>query len=187
MTPKLQAAAGLLGLMLLLPAHITALGCNSLKLEQQRLNSESLKMLKEAGTKFPEECLENMTSFNLPAKTLKAHHPEFATKAIHEILQGFFSILSSDLVKSDWEYTTKTRFLNMVHAQSTHQRCLRKDVTLGWSKEEWKTKLKLKKYFKRIWVFLKENGQSSCAWDILRLELQMGFIYTDILTQRMDI
>ncbi|XP_067321713.1 interferon omega-1-like [Anolis sagrei] len=184
MTPNL-----LLGLVLLLPAHLSALGCNSLKLEQQRLNSESLKMLQVAGRKFPEECLENMTSFNLPAKTLKGHRPEFATKAIGEMLQGYFSILSGDLVKSEWKPTIANRFLSMLHAQIERiQRCLaKKEATLGRSTTEWKTTLKLKKYFQRIRVFIKENGQSSCAWDILRLELQMGFTHIDILTQRMDI
>ncbi|XP_042311353.1 interferon beta-like [Sceloporus undulatus] len=186
MSPKTNENAGLLCLMLLLPAHITALDCNFLQLEQERFNLQSLNLLKEQSTKVPQECLENMTTFTFSTQILKIHQPELAAKAVHEMLQGFFGIFSSDLLKTDWEPTFRQRFLNMLYAQTERiKRCLAGKKRR--SQEEWKIKLRLKKYFQRMRHFLKEKGKDSCAWQSVKLEFRTSFIYIDILTKRMRI
>ncbi|KAH0627781.1 hypothetical protein JD844_008117 [Phrynosoma platyrhinos] len=189
MSPKTNENARLFCLMLLLPAHITALDCNFLQLEQERFNLQSLKLLKERSTKFPQECLDNKIMFNFPTKIMKIHQPELAAKAVHEILQGFFGILSSDLLKTDWEPTFRERFLNSLSAQTKRiQRChTEKMMMLKKNQEEWKIKLKLKKYFQRMRNFLKEKGQDTCAWESVKLEFWTSFIYINILTKSMSI
>ncbi|XP_062984484.1 interferon-like [Elgaria multicarinata webbii] len=186
MACKRYRLAGFMCLLLLLPAQVTALDCNFLKLQQQRFNSDSLELLKGMRMKHSPECLENMTAFDFPKKIVEIHQPWLATKAVHEILHGFFGILSSDLLQTSWAAAHRERFLNMLYAQTESiERCLAEAKRTRRRKDEWKNKLRLRKYFQRIRSFLKEKEHSRCSWESVKRELWTSFVYINILTKRM--
>ncbi|KAG8131317.1 hypothetical protein E2320_017844, partial [Naja naja] len=93
---------GLLCLVLLLAVPALGLHCNLLKWQQQRLNQQSMELLKGMKAKVPPECLRKMLEVSFPTKILRIRRPQAATKAILEMLRGFLHLFKEDHLKEEW-------------------------------------------------------------------------------------
>ncbi|XP_060540436.1 interferon omega-1-like [Pantherophis guttatus] len=186
---KIPVPMGLLCLVLLLTVPASGSNCNLLKLQQRRLNWQSVELLKGMKARLPAQCLRKMPAFSFPIQLLRIRQPQAATKAVLEMLQRFLHLLKNDHLWVTWETTLRKRLLEKLHAQTQRvQRCLEeRKPKLGKSQKEWMHKLQLMKYFRSIRNYLEEKGLDRCTQEFVRHEIQVDFMYLDRLTERMEI
>ncbi|KAL8204179.1 UNVERIFIED_CONTAM: hypothetical protein K2H54_068665 [Gekko kuhli] len=174
-------------LVLLLPALVAALHCDSLQQRQRMLNSQISELLRQGGASVPPECLAQLAAFNFPAKNLTAREPHLARGAAYEILRGFLGLLSSNPGQTGQATATQHRLLNALHAQSKRlQRCFGGDKTKPPSPDETSNKLILRRYFREIRIFLEEKSRSPCAGIVVQLGVRAWLPTLDALTQHMN-
>ncbi|NXI40538.1 IFNA2 protein, partial [Galbula dea] len=161
-----------IGLMLLYTTTISSLQCHHLHLQQRKMVKNSLQLLDKMGNKFPQHCLREKMSFRFPEKVLKPRQKEIVKVAIEEIFQHIFYIFSKNLTLAAWDGTALELFQNGLYQQIEQlEACvIKKQTHYFWSREL--NRLKLKKYFQKINLFLKDKQHSLCSWEISRAEMR---------------
>ncbi|NXT83559.1 IFNE protein, partial [Zapornia atra] len=168
-----------IGLIMLCTTTISSLQCNHLPLQQRKAIENSLQLLDKMGEKFPQQCLREKVSFRFPEQVLKPRQKETATVAIEEILQHIFYIFSKNLTLAAWDGTALEQFQNVLYQQIEQlEACaITKQIHYFRSKEV--NRLKLKKYFKKIDCFLKDQQHNMCSWEISRAEMRRCLQFID--------
>ncbi|NWV00334.1 IFNA2 protein, partial [Upupa epops] len=155
------------GLVLLCITTIFSLQCHHLPLQLSKVIESSLQLLDKMGKKFPQQCLREKMSFGFPKLVLKPRQKETVKVAIEEIFQHIFYIFSQNLTLAAWNVTVLEQFQNGLYQQMEQlEACVIKK-----QKDCFQTKvntLKLKKYFKKIDLFLENKKYSVCSWEISR-------------------
>uniref|UniRef100_A0A8C0HBZ3 Uncharacterized protein n=1 Tax=Chelonoidis abingdonii TaxID=106734 RepID=A0A8C0HBZ3_CHEAB len=164
-------------LMLLFSSKISCLDCNRISVLQTRMNRESLEHLEKMGGNFPFQCLKEKTVFK-PRDILKIRlsQKENAKEAIQQILQELFHIFNNNLTQAAWNETSIKEFQNGLHQQIEKlEKCLsaemEKEITYPGNEN-----LLVRKYFQRTDAFLTEKQYSSCASEIIHVEVQRCFL-----------
>lgn len=174
-----------IGLILSCTTIISSLQCNHLPLQQRKVIENSLRLLDKMGKKFPQQCLREKMSFKFPAQVLQPRQRETVGVAIEEIFQHIFSIFSKNLTLAAWDGTALDEFQNGLYLQIEQlETCVTKKHThYRWSKEA--SRLKLKKYFKKIDCFLKDKQHDLCSWEISRAEMRRCLQLIDKVTRKL--
>ncbi|XP_050801400.1 interferon beta-like [Gopherus flavomarginatus] len=177
-------------LILLFSTEISSQLCTMLHFQQNKMNKESLELLKKMSGNFPSQCVNERAAFKPTQKVveLSVSQKDNAQMAIQEILQEIFNIFSKNLTPSAWDGVSVVRFQSGLHQQIQRlEACLRtqmeKELTNPESEDLQHTTWRVKKYFQGIDAFLKENQYSLCAWEIVRVEIQRCFVLIDKLTR----
>uniref|UniRef100_A0A674INW3 Uncharacterized protein n=1 Tax=Terrapene triunguis TaxID=2587831 RepID=A0A674INW3_9SAUR len=150
-------------LVLLFSTEISSRLCTMLHFQQNKMNKESLELLKKRNRNFPSQCINERAAF----------------KPTQDILQDIFNIFSKTSPK-----------VGLYQQIQGLEACLRaqmkKDLTNPESKDLQLTSQRVKQYFHGIDAFLKEKQYSLCAWEIIRMEIPSCFVLVDKLTRRLS-
>ncbi|XP_067412300.1 interferon beta-like [Emydura macquarii macquarii] len=179
-------------LVLLFSTEISSQHCTMLHFQQNKVNQESLELLKKMSGNFPSQCMNDWTAFQptLDVVKLSQYQTENATVVIQEILHEIFTIFTKNLTQSAWDGSSIVRFQNGLYQQIQRlQACMRaqteKELPNPESQDIQLTSRTVKKYFQGIDAFLIEKQYSLCAWEIIRMEIPRCFILLDKLTRRL--
>ncbi|XP_039398743.1 interferon beta-like [Mauremys reevesii] len=88
--------------------------CTMLHFQQNKVNKESLELLKKMSGNFPSQCKNERVAFKPTQDVvqLQVSQKENAKVATQEILQEIFNIFSKNLTRSAWDGTSIVRFQN---------------------------------------------------------------------------
>uniref|UniRef100_A0A8C4YB67 Uncharacterized protein n=1 Tax=Gopherus evgoodei TaxID=1825980 RepID=A0A8C4YB67_9SAUR len=161
-------------LTLLFSIEISSQLFTMLHFQQNKVNKESLELLKKMSGIFPSQCIRERTAFKPTQEVSQVplFQKDNAKIAMQEILQEIFNIF--------------IRFQNRLYQQIQQlEACLKaqmeKDLTSPESEDLQHTSWRVKQYFQGIDAFLKEKQYSLCAWEIIRVEIPRCFELTDKL------
>ncbi|NWR90632.1 IFNA2 protein, partial [Furnarius figulus] len=174
-----------MGLVLLCTTIISSHQCNHLPLQQRKVIENSLRLLDKMGKSFPQQCLREKISFRFPKQVLHPGQKEIVRAATEEIFQHIFYIFSKNLSLAAWDGTALDQFQNGIYQQIEQlESCvIKKHTRYCWSKEV--SRLKLKKYFKKIDCFLKDKQHNLCSWEISRAEMRRCLQLIDKMTRKL--
>nr|XP_032629334.1 interferon beta-like [Chelonoidis abingdonii] len=180
-------------LILLFSTEISSRLCTMLHFQQNKVNKESLELLKKMSGNFPSQCIHERAAFKPTQEVsqLSLFQKENAKVAIQEILQEIFNIFSKNLTQSTWDGTSIVRFQNGLYQQIQRlEACLRaqmeKDLTNPQSEDLQHTSRRVKQYFQGTDAFLKEMQYSLCAWETICMEIPRCFVLIDKLTRNLS-
>ncbi|NXA34649.1 IFN protein, partial [Eudromia elegans] len=172
-------------LLMLLPALHAALACTDLRVQQSTFNGDSLQLLRTMAPKRTALCLQHNAPFSFPDTLLTVSDPQQATLNILRILQHLLRILDSESLPRHWNRQAHQQLLNKLHHQIQQlQECLTGTTRHSQSQGTRNSRLAINTYFRHIQDFLSTHSHSSCAWDIVLLEVHTCFLHIDKLTLR---
>ncbi|KAF6327449.1 interferon kappa [Rhinolophus ferrumequinum] len=174
--------------------HILSLDCNSLDFHLRRLTWQNLRFLNSMSNSFPVECLRESKAFELPKEILSYTQPlkRDIRETFYEISKQAFNIFSRYAFQSIWEEKHLRQIQIGLDQQLQYlEQCLTEEEKENedmkqMEKDEGKhpgamvsqlSNLNLKRYFRRIGIFLKDKKFSHCAREIVRLEIIRCFYY----------
>ncbi|XP_038625361.1 interferon alpha-13-like [Tachyglossus aculeatus] len=173
--PFIMANLGLvqIALALLFSTSTVSLGC---RLLQTADVEQSLNRLDRMEGKSLLSCLKHRKDFQFPREVVEAGllQKENRAVAVHELLQQIFTIFSQNLSQTGWDQTEVENFLHGLHRQLEKlEVCMEEDTdSRQASKGSDVLRLRLKSYFRGISLYLRDKEYSSCAWEIVRVEVR---------------
>ncbi|XP_029775317.1 interferon epsilon [Suricata suricatta] len=146
-----------------------------LALFEQRVNRESLKLLSKLQSSSIQQCLPHRRNFRLPQQSVnpRRYQEGQALAILHEMLQQIFNLFRANISSDGWEESHVEKFLTELHQQLEYLEalagleCEQDSGTLGRDN----VRLQIKMYFRRIHDYLESQEYSSCAWTIVRVEI----------------
>ncbi|XP_058551208.1 interferon epsilon [Neofelis nebulosa] len=146
-----------------------------LALFQQRVNRESLKLLSTLQSSSIQQCLPHRKNFLLPQRSVnpRQYQKGQALAILHEMLQQIFNLFRANTSPGGWEESHVEKFLTELHQQLEYLETLtgleaEQDSSILGSEN---VRLPIKMYFQRIHDYLESQEYSSCAWTIVRGEI----------------
>ncbi|XP_041618666.1 interferon epsilon [Vulpes lagopus] len=142
---------------------------------QQRVNGESLKLLNSLQKSSIQQCLAHRKNFLLPQQSMNRHQYQKgqALAILHEMLQQIFNLFRANISLEGWEERHMENFLTELHQQLEYL-----EVLISLEAEQNSDilrsdnpRLQIKRYFLRIHNYLENQEHSSCAWTIIRGEI----------------
>nr|XP_027786666.1 interferon kappa [Marmota flaviventris] len=188
MTPKYTRLALLVDLFM---THILCQDCNLLKVHLSTFTWQNLMLLNKMSNSIPVECLREIHDFELPKEILLSTQPEKTNIKyfFYEMFTQAINIFSQNTFNSSWDEEQLVQLqINLYEQVEYLKQCLKKE---NKEKEDVKAdkkkhsgagvlplgNLKLRRYFSRIYNFLKDKTYSRCAWEIVRVEIRRCFYY----------
>lgn len=193
MTSKYIWFALLVGLFM---TPILSQDCNLLKVHLSTFTWQNVMLLSKMSNSIPEECLREIQDFKLPKEILLSTQAEKTNikYVFYEIFTQAFNIFSQNTFNSTWDEEQLTQLQTELHQQVEYL----KQCWIEENKEKEDVKadekehsgaevlppgnLKLRRYFSRIYNFLKDKKYSRCAWEIVRVEIRRCFYYFERFT-----
>ncbi|KAF0879715.1 interferon kappa [Crocuta crocuta] len=178
---------------------ILSLHCNLLHFHLREVTWQNLKLLNSMNNSFPVECLGETRAFEFP-QDIQSYIPpgeRYLKEAFYEMSTHAFNIFTQYIIKSTW----KKKYLQQIQIRLDWQmhhleQCLEEEekgnedskqieedgMNFSGAMVSQVSNLELRRYFYRIYNFLKDKKYSRCAWEIIRLELRRCFYYFYKLT-----
>uniref|UniRef100_A0A8C9PXM5 Uncharacterized protein n=1 Tax=Spermophilus dauricus TaxID=99837 RepID=A0A8C9PXM5_SPEDA len=171
--------AFLLALVVLSCKSTCSLGCDlpqihNLDLATTDRNEEGTWMLLERMRRIPTfSCLKYRKDFAFPKEQLEDEQVQKAqaVAVLHEMTQQVFNLFSTQEAFAAWDKTLLDTFLPDLHQ---HLDDLKDCGSQQVGVEEAPLRA-VRKYFKRITVYLKEKKYLPCAWEVVRAEIMKSF------------
>ncbi|XP_019484975.1 PREDICTED: interferon epsilon [Hipposideros armiger] len=173
-------------LVLLASSTVFSLELKPILFQQRRVNRESLKLLNNLPTSSIQQCLPHRKNFLLPQTSVNPHQyqKEHTLAILHEMLQQIFNLFRANIPLDTWEQSHMEKFLIELHQQLEYLEMLmglqaeQKSGTL----DSENLRLQVKMYFRRIRDYLENQEYSSCAWTIVRVEINRCLFFVFRLT-----
>ena len=158
--------------------------------QQRRVNQESLKLLNKLQPSSVQQCRPHRKHFLLPQKSVNPHQYQKGQvlAILHEMLQQIFSLFRAIVSLDGWEESHTEKFLVELHQQLEYLEALmrlqakQKSDTLGSEN----LRLQVKMYFQRIHDYLESQDYSSCAWTIVKVEINRCLFLVFRLTRKLS-
>ncbi|XP_076964763.1 interferon alpha-5-like [Callospermophilus lateralis] len=181
--------AFLLALVVLSCKTTCSLGCDLLQihnlgLETSEKNEEGALSLLQKMRRIPDfSCLDDREDFAFPQKLLEGEKVPRAqaVAALQEMTHQILRLFGTQEAFAAWNKTLLDTFLSGLLQQLddleacvTHQ--VRPEKALG---------ITVRKYFRRITVYLKEKEYLPCAWEMVRTEILKFFSSSPKLYERL--
>nr|XP_028568819.1 interferon beta-like [Podarcis muralis] len=163
--------------MMLCFTEISSQDCSQLR---SWLNKDNLKLLNsKMGSTIPLQCIGHVANFS-NNEEIHSHEiqGEDAKAATQEILQQTLHIFRQNHSQMDWGETSIAGF-----QAGLHQDIEKLGRCLGAEKGN-SIRQRVKSYFRRINDYLKDDGYSLCAWEIVQMEVRQCFLLIDQLLKR---
>uniref|UniRef100_A0A670K9P3 Uncharacterized protein n=1 Tax=Podarcis muralis TaxID=64176 RepID=A0A670K9P3_PODMU len=151
--------------MMLCFTEISSQDCSQLR---SWLNKDNLKLLNsKMGSTIPLQCIGHVANFS-NNEEIHSHEiqGEDAKAATQEILQQTLHIFRQNHSQMDWGETSIAGF-----QAGLHQDIEKLGRCLGAEKGN-SIRQRVKSYFRRINDYLKDDGYSLCAWEIVQMEVR---------------
>ncbi|XP_076984734.1 interferon omega-1-like [Tamandua tetradactyla] len=175
----------LLVLVMIFSSPISSFSCDlpqSLDVGKQ----ETLTVLGQMGKISLLSCLKDRTDFRFPQEMVAASRVQKAQalSVVHEMLQQIFNLFHTEASSAVWNTTLLEQLLSGLHRQLEDlETCLLQEMgeegsLLGMEDPT----LAMRRYFQRIHLYLQEKKNSSCAWEVVRVEIRRWFLFIHVLT-----
>ncbi|XP_078240215.1 interferon beta [Pogona vitticeps] len=171
--------------LMLSVTEILSQGCSQLRSKLQQANMDNLELLgKKMGTTIPLQCVDDIINFSskpndVSLPSIYEFQKENATVAIDEILQQIIYVFSENHTQLPWDENSVTVFrLGLDQAIGELAPCLNTGMQ--------DIRDKVKKYFERINVLLKDKEYGLCAWEIVQMEVRQCLIVINQLITRLS-
>ncbi|KAL8203080.1 UNVERIFIED_CONTAM: hypothetical protein K2H54_039435 [Gekko kuhli] len=110
---------------------------------------------------------------------------------IHEIFQQIIYIFNQNLIGTTWDENSMAALQTRLHQEVKQLgACLNVEVENGIpslrSLNIQLTRLRVKRYFRRINDFLRENQLNLCAWEMAQIEVKQCLLLVDQLIRRIQ-
>nr|XP_044612964.1 LOW QUALITY PROTEIN: interferon omega-1-like [Equus asinus] len=172
------SVSSLMALVVISSSPVSSMSCDlpaSLDLRKQ----ESLRVLHQMETISPPSCLKHRTDFKFPQEQLDgSQFPEAqAISVLQEMLQQTFNLFHTERSSAAWNTTLLDRLLTGLHQQL-------EDLNTCLDEQEGEEEsalgpvgptLAVKRYFRRIHLYLTGKKYSGCAWEIVRVDIMRSF------------
>lgn len=177
-------------LVLLATSTVFSLELKMVLFQQRKVNRESVKLLNKLPTSSMQQCLPHRKNFLLPQKLVNPHQyqKEHTLAILHEILQQIFNLFRTNTSLDVWEESHMEKFLTELHQQLEYL-----EVLMGLQAEQKSgtvdsanLRLQIKMYFRRIHDYLENQKYSSCAWTIVRVEINRCLFFVFQLTGKLS-
>uniref|UniRef100_A0A9L0JPM8 Uncharacterized protein n=1 Tax=Equus asinus TaxID=9793 RepID=A0A9L0JPM8_EQUAS len=177
----------LLALVMLGSCPACPLGCDP---PLRQGNQETITLLSQMERISILSCLKDRADFRFPQILVDGDQLEKtqATAVLHEMLQHIFHLFSTTGSRAAWDETLLDKFLLGLYQQLDDlETCLGKETKAEQSAlgSEIST-LAVKRYFQRISLYLKEKDYSSCAWEVVRVEIRRCLLFMNKLTGKLN-
>lgn len=194
MTPKYIWLALLVGLFM---TCILSQDCNLLKVHLSTFTWQNIMLLSEMSNSIPVECFREIQDFELPKEILLSTQPDNIKDVFYEMFTQAINIFSQNTSDSKWDEEQLVQLQIKLYEQVEYMKqCLNKENKEKEDVKEVKAdekvhsgagvlplgNLKLRRYFSRIYNFLKDKKYSRCAWEIIRVEIRRCFYYFERFT-----
>lgn len=148
-----------------------------------KANYQNMNFLRKMGGYFSQQCLNETTDFRFPMLITKVTKKN-VTVVIYEFLQHTFQLFSRNLPEGAWSTSNIEKFQNGIHHQIEQlETCVLAEIPKA--RNSFQTRilksagLGVKKYFQRIFNFLKDKQYSLCSWEAVQMELISCLIIFD--------
>nr|AYQ96195.1 IFN3 precursor [Anguilla japonica] len=158
---------------LLLSDHSFSMKCKQHILRDR--NAQCIRLLTDMGGDFPVKCLKENVKLMFPKGvydiTSKSQDHDIAAVA-YDALRDVVKIFNNSLVSTSWDPEKLGLFKHKLSLQIENlEQCVRGEMTFSGDGSFKEDNGRLKSYFERLTTFLKEKGQSACAWEVVRKEV----------------
>ncbi|KAG8130507.1 hypothetical protein E2320_017097, partial [Naja naja] len=174
--------------------NVSSQHCDQLHSRLQEDNKGNLELLgSHMRATIPLECIGDIADFSpLHEENVmsmnEASHEEDAKIAIQEMLQQTDLIFKQGHAELFWDETSLRNFHTGLDQQIKRlETCQSAAFGAGTSPRAQKlqlTRLRVKRYFQGLNDFLKDKQYSSCAWEIVQIQLRECFLLIHQLVQR---
>ncbi|XP_075416110.1 interferon epsilon [Tenrec ecaudatus] len=176
--------------LLLASSAIVSRELKPVHFQQRRVNRESLKLLGTLPRSLIRQCLPHRENFLLPWKAVNPPRSsrEHSAAVLHEMLQQIFNLFRADRSRGSWDESLVEKFLVELHQQLERVETVmgleadQKSHTLGTEN----IRLQVKMYFRRIHNYLENQKYSSCAWLLVRVEINRCLFFVFRLTEKLS-
>ncbi|XP_021016288.1 interferon alpha-9-like [Mus caroli] len=151
-----------------------SLGCDLPQTHNLR-NKKILTLMAQMRRLSPLSCLKDRKDFGFPQEKVDAQQIQKAQAipVLSELTQQILTLFTSKDSSAAWDATVLDSFCNDLHLQLNDLKaCLMQQVGMQeppLTQED--SLLAVKKYFRRITVYLREKKHSPCAWEVVRVEV----------------
>nr|CAB0000120.1 TPA: interferon 1AF1 [Microcebus murinus] len=167
---------------------LCSLGCK-MPLNHRQGNLRALRLLAQMRKISPFSCLQDRNDFRFPQEEFDGNHHQKieAVSAVYEMFQQIFNLFISKDSFEVWNRNLLDRLLNQVFQQIDDLKaCLNEEEeTEETAQVIVKVIYTVRRYFQRIIFYLQEKKYSSCAWEIVRLEIMKALSITNRFEQKL--
>ncbi|KAH0628354.1 hypothetical protein JD844_009376 [Phrynosoma platyrhinos] len=173
-----------IGLLLLLASEILTLDCGLIVQFQEDEIGKTRTLLETMGEAWnPQECPEN-PDFGFPMVKIRTCSKEDARMAIGLLLESIQIVFQHNFTQAQWNVTAIELFQRALDQQCVMwKRCSTAEIGNRETFKDFRVKLAMKKYFRKLHTFLKDRQHSLCAWRKVRDEVSI--IYPIVLNELM--
>ncbi|XP_063149159.1 interferon epsilon-like [Candoia aspera] len=177
-------------------AEISSQSCNQLRSRLHEANQDNLNLLKRnMGSTIPQQCIRDITDFSLYTSEENLMNMddelqgENAKVAIKELLQQTDLIFKESHSELAWDENSRREFqIGLDQEIKKLEACWNTEVEGGTRSPRGQklqlTRLRVKRYFRRLNDFLKNKEYSLCAWKIVQIQIRECFEWINQLNQR---
>ncbi|XP_042303594.1 interferon alpha-13-like [Sceloporus undulatus] len=173
-----------IGLLLLLASEMISLDCGLIVQYQKDEIGKTRTLLETMGGPWNlQECPEN-PDFGFPLVKICTCSKEDARMAVGLIIESIQIVFQHNFTQAQWNATATELFQRVLDQQYvTWRRCSTAEVGNRAAFKDLCVKLAMKKYFRKLHMFLRDRQHSLCAWERVRDEVSV--IYPIVLNELM--
>nr|XP_044998178.1 interferon omega-1-like [Jaculus jaculus] len=154
---------------------VSSLGCD-LPHNSVMLTRRTLDLLDQMRRVSPFLCLKDRRDFRLPREMVDGVQLQKAQamSVSQLVLQQTLQLFSTDHASAAWDETLLLQLRSelLQHVEALQPRLVQ---ATGGDRSAEDPSLALRRYFRRIHLYLKEKKYSDCAWEIVRSEIMRAF------------
>ncbi|KAL2781568.1 interferon omega-1 precursor [Daubentonia madagascariensis] len=167
---------------------IGSLGCD-LPQNHGQLSRKTLVVLGQMKRISPFLCRKDRSDFRFPQEMVNGSQLQKAqvVSVLHQMLQQIIHLFHTERSSAAWNTTLLVKLHTGLHQQLEHlETCL---VHAMGEEDSARViedpTLALRRYFRRIHLYLQEKNYSDCAWEIVRVEIMRSFSSSTNLQERL--
>ncbi|KAK2119830.1 Interferon alpha-21 [Saguinus oedipus] len=178
----------LMAMMVLSCKSICSLGCD-LPQTHSLGNRRALIILAQMGRISPFSCLKDRNDFEFPQEEFDGNQIQKAQaiSVLHEMIQQTFNLFSTKASSAAWEQSLLEKFSNELYQLLNDlEACVIQEVGVEETPlMNANSILEVRKYFRRITLYLTKKKYSPCAWEVVRAEIMRSFSLSTNLQERL--
>uniref|UniRef100_A0A2K6CIE3 Interferon alpha 1 n=2 Tax=Macaca TaxID=9539 RepID=A0A2K6CIE3_MACNE len=152
-------------------------------------NRRTMMLLKQMSRISPSSCLMDRHDFGFPQQEFDGNQFQKAPaiSVLHELIQQTFNLFTTKDSSAAWDEDLLDKFCTELYQQLNDlEACVMQQERVGETPlMNADSTLAVKKYFRRITLYLTEKKYSPCAWEVVRAEIMRSFSLSTNLQERL--
>ncbi|XP_012305429.1 interferon alpha-1/13 [Aotus nancymaae] len=152
-------------------------------------NRRTMMLLAQMMRIFPFSCWKDRHDFGFPQEEFDGNQFQKAPAifVLHEMIQQTFNLFTTEDSSAAWDKDLLDEFCTELYQQLNDlEACVMEEKRVGETPlMNVDSILAVKKYFRRITLYLTEKKYSPCAWEVVRVEIMRSFSLSTNLQERL--